>query len=496
MVRRQLWPFIVLLLIVALCIAAALLIDFMQLLGGYADRRFILTLSVSFVVFGLCFWSDPGRLVSTVSGFGFCVFVIAILISALLNDIDNDFQWVEAILYPAYLLAVAGLALILRRGGQQHLALVVSLLGAGAMLYAFTTPAVYLFAITDGVPTLDDFLPWGFVNIRYWSQTASWLLPLLPVAAGCGSLKRHRLWHVGIGLTAAIWWWLLILSSARGSVLSIFIAAAFCALLFGRGGWPWLVMIIKHVALGFLAWLLLSVLIPAIFVEEPQMRSIGTDTSGRVRLWAEAWAMSQVNIPFGMGPQSWLTHEIITAEYAAGKKLGHPHNMYLMWAAEYGWLAVSGLALIAFSGFRNLLVVRFQMRRNALNQEQNLLITGVTASVVAAMIHAGASAVLIAPASMLIGLIVLSVFWAFLHHFEFNPLSESLITVPERKGSRHITVLFALAILLIWNIQVTGYYQAMRTDKSWYSDNVPQGIQPRFWFHGNFPRHPDLMPEE
>jgi O-antigen ligase len=84
-------------------------------------------------------------------------------------------------------------------------------------------------------------------------------------------------------------------------------------------------------------------------------------------LWQEAWAMSWQNFPFGMGPQAWLTHDIITEAYRESRKFGHPHNMYLMWAAEYGWISIAGLVVLCGFAMKQLLrqVLAAKEGRNA-----------------------------------------------------------------------------------------------------------------------------------
>jgi hypothetical protein len=48
--------------------------------------------------------------------------------------------------------------------------------------YGAATITVYLFAMSDRVTSLSDYILCGFVSIRYWSHTDTWLLPLLPLA--------------------------------------------------------------------------------------------------------------------------------------------------------------------------------------------------------------------------------------------------------------------------------------------------------------------------
>ena len=205
--------------------------------------------------------------------------------------------------------------------------------------------------------------------------------------------------------------------------------------------------------------------------------------------------MSLFHFPFGMEPQYWVTHELITSAYEGHRKVGHPHNMYLMWAAEYGWLSVLGITLIGFSVLGRLFNIRSRLQRHALNSEHAHVVIALTASVCAAMVHAGVSAVLIAPASMLVGLAVGAIFWSVLNH------DQSKMACDARRYSHHIrwfrcaAAFFIFAVLIFWYFQVVNYYHAMQVDEPWYIENVPQSKQPRFWFHGNFPRRSHLMPE-
>lgn len=178
---------------------------------------------------------------------------------------------------------------------------------------------VYLFALSDKVANLVNFLPWGFVNIRYWSHIATWLLPLLPLAVLAGPLGAHRLWRLLVAIGAGLWWWILFMSSSRGSMLGIVFGVVLVLVLLGRTAYPWAKVLLQHLLLGIAFWVVLSLIIPSFIVDELQVRSLKTDSSGRMPLFIEAWHMSLQNFPFGMGPQSWLTHEVITSTYANSK---------------------------------------------------------------------------------------------------------------------------------------------------------------------------------
>lgn len=204
--------------------------------------------------------------------------------------------------------------------------------------------------------------------------------------------------------------------------------------------------------------------------------------------------MSMQNFPFGMGPQAWLTHDTLTAAYVGAPKLGHPHNMYLMWAAEYGWLSIAGLVVLGSVALRRLC---FQVSAARVgNTHNSLLLMGFTASVTAALVHAGVSAVFIAPGSMLVGLLVLSVFWALI--MPDSVLSARVASSQKPRRLAFAGYLSVIAFVLAsssWFREVLRYQQAMTDDIVYYEREVSQGVLPRFWLHGNFPRHPLEMPQ-
>ncbi|WP_417547080.1 O-antigen ligase family protein [Marinobacter segnicrescens] len=480
-------------------LASVLISDLMPTpLGGYADQRFLLVLLSGLLVTGSILTllnQSQLRGCSLVSELlPFTMFSVSFLLLTV-PFASQSYLWVEPGMYGFYFLAVGctGVALARVDAAFGYTCFLILLVASGCALYGAMSINVYLFALLDGVTDLVDFLPWGFVNIRYWSHAATWLVPLLPLAVLVGPMKKHSLWRALVALGAGLWWWLLFLSAARGSVLGVLFGAVLVFLTVGRQSLPWVKVFVQYLVTGVLIWLVLSVLIPSFLAEEAQIRAISSDSSGRIPLFVEAWQMSLYNFPFGMGPQSWLTHDVLTSVYRESKKFGHPHNMYLMWAAEYGWLLMGFLAIVVLQAVRG-----FWRQRNVFREEGGenlLLLTGFTASVSAALFHAGVSAVFIAPGSMLIGLFVLIGFWA---------LIQPAPTLSKEVGSGKTMLTYKLVAILLativaaawvaWAREVAIYYSDMRSDESFYQEQGGGGIYPRFWFHGNFPRSADQTP--
>lgn len=482
-------------LLLAAVFICVLFVDFLPLpFGGYASQRFMLV--------GLLGLAVVFPLTVLVYRYGWALFRYiwpAVLIAGAFVLLavpfhEAPYNWVEPGVYAAFFLGFVLLGCVLKSVEQRQYSVValVSVTALVVVFYGGATITVYMFALSDEVANLSTFIPWGFVSIRYWSHIATWLLPLLPLAVLIGPHKDERLWRFLVALGAALWWWIEFLSASRGSVLGIVFGVVLAVLLIGRPALPWLRVFLRYLAYGVLAWLLLSVIIPSVAMDDVNMRSLKSDSSGRMPLFVEAWRMSLENFPFGMGPQSWLTHEVLTEGYQRSGKLGHPHNMYLMWAAEYGWLLIGALILFVGQAVRLFWRRRAEVRVTG-GSPQALSLAALTASVSAALLHAGVSAVFMAPGSMLIGFLVLSVFWAL--------IAPDMLPVT-RKGRAGKRLVAALTVVLAsggagfyWWSEVSVYHEAMEDDLKFYYENVPAGTLPRFWFHGNFPRHFSQMPE-
>ncbi len=478
----------------AASITFVLFADFLPTLAGsYADQRFLLVAITGIVSIGALYLivtrSQKFRhslslmLPTSVLALSFPVLALPYA--------QQSYVFVEPGMYAFYFFAMisGAAALVFSGSGDRYARVVTVLASAACFLYGAMSVTVYLFAVQDRFFNLDNLIPWGFVNIRYWSHVATWLMPILPLAILVGPFGKFRLWRVIVATGAGLWWWIILLSTSRGTILGLLFGTLLVVLLFGRYSLPWLKLFLFYLVIGVLVWLLLSVLIPSLLAGQVELRSVSTDSAGRMPLFVEAWSMSLKELPFGMGPQSWLTHDLLTEGYAQSKKFGHPHNMYLMWAAEYGWVLLAVLAGLVVQVIRS-----FWRRRGELilhgNTDGTIILAGFTASVSAALFHAGVSAVFIAPGSMLVGLVVLTGFCALIETGKSVPQvrTTDVSGLPARRFFARFSALVLAFLWAVWLGQVAGYYTDMRQDEAHYQEEVGGATLPRFWFHGNFPR--------
>ncbi|WP_286220298.1 O-antigen ligase family protein [Marinobacter apostichopi] len=472
-------------------IFVSLFSDFLPVwIGSFAGQRFFQIFLLVFVVFFvLIVPSSDARANLWVDNWPAFLVSIAFLIFAAPLTV-SDYRWVEAGLFAFFFLAfsVLGWGIRARCCTEKVASTLVSVVVVGCFFYAAMSLTAYSFAIADDFSKLIDIIPWGFVNMRYWSHLATWFLPLFPLALLCGRLRNSGLWRVGVFFTAGIWWWVALLTMSRGSVISLGLAALIVLTIFGRAVLPWLAVSIKFLLLGVFLWCLLSWAIPELVFGETVIRSLHAGASGRFPLWWEAWQMSLRNFPLGMGVQSWLTHPTITPEYSSVQNFGHPHNMYLMWAAEYGWALMAFVAILLGVTFKRLLSLRGPIVSGA--REHASVIVAFSASCIAGLAHSGVSAVFMVPASMSAALVVLAVFWALtLQPNEGASASKGWSEAKSgRAGSKPMLACAVLILGVVWGQEVWRYHGAMEADLGIYAESPSAPFLPRFWLHGYFPR--------
>lgn len=453
--------------------------------GNYADQRFFLCL-VCWLVVCFCLGKNLTNrpLADGRSWFWWFLPLITVFLS---GELYTATYRVEPLMFAFFFLGVCLLSRPLSQSENLQLLLgrVLSVIAFLSLIYGFIALMNYGFSLRDGNRDIDTVLTWGFPNIRYWSHLATWLLPLAAAAQRSGSLAALPLVKGLFVLSGSFWWWILFSTSARGSALGLLIGSLVVVALFKRDALGWLRSLGVQFLGGGALWLILTLFLPWSFFGAAELREIDADSAGRILLWREAWEMSLVNFPFGMGPQSWLTHVVLSEGYASSKPYGHPHNMYLLWAAEYGWISVVALAFAAAAIIRSVLSCRRRLRAGGCD---HTILAGFTASVVAASVHSGFSAVLIAPASMLTGFLVLTLFMSTLRP-PYLAVSLSCSISPRRlmRLSSGLALLTVLVVGPFWMHEIGRYYQDNMEDRLTYKG---QGsiYSPRFWSHGDFPR--------
>lgn len=460
-------------------VPALLLVSFPGWPDIYAMRRFV-QMAVLVVLTLSLFWNNTFFRQYRRELLVLLMLLMLALLSSRLHS-TSDHYVADLFFIPFYLLAILIFASWLQACDLRQLTkYLLIIVVAMEFIYAVLTLLLYLLSFRGDGSEFADAIPWGYVNIRYWSHIATWLLPLMPLALNLGVRAMPSMWRPMVYLAAGTIWWLVIESVARGTLLAMSAAFVAVLLLAGRRALPWIRGLAEQAAVGVMLWLLLSWCLPHLVSgEAPGVPAMNFSSSGRIPLWHEAWEMSLQFFPLGVGAQSWLTHEGLTTAYANGFRFGHPHNMYLMWAAEYGWLYVLLLALLASLALRGRQQsTRLQAAVYELGSDTTCAFMGAC---IAAVVHAGVSGVFWSPASMLVGLPVIAILVAMRAGpapFEALGKSKSL--------SGRLVLIALVGLLLFWQGHVIAYYRAMKTDLEQIESD--RTLAPRFWVHGDYPR--------
>ncbi len=318
----------------------------------------------------------------------------------------------------------------------------------------------------------------GFVHVRMFNHLQTWSLPLVAGAVVIGYRQGGGLVWLGRGLLAA-WWMLLIASGGRGSSLALVLALAGCGLLYGRHARTWVREIIIGLAGGIVLYCVLYLWLAG---TTPGLLERDLDhDNGRFTFWRYAVELWQTAPWLGVGPMHYARFTGLTWHH------GSPHNVYLKWICEWGLLA--GGLMIGLCGWGVWSWIR-QVRRGlwaGMRSGEDVLRVALTASVLAACVHGGFSAVGGAPLSQVC--LVLVVGWMLgLHSRRVLPHSSSASKRRTYVAIGLVTVLLAAAHV---SVEATRGLRQAETSIEQFRVLVPgRPLKPRYWVQGFF-----LMPE-
>ena len=425
------------------------------------------------------------------------MFLLVVILAGLFLDEGGFFVEAVRSSYAVFLAGMLGVyGLIFRSAPRLRQAITswVIFIFVFATMFAVVSLLIYVLSMLGTTfESRHDLIPWGFENKRHWSHIATWSLPLLPLMIT--STRQHLpeilrpYFTVASYFAGGIWCWILLASMARGSLVSLLAGFVLIHVIFRTFQiQAYRTVFARMVLIGVVLWIVLEQLIP-LSLGVHSVPDINLTTSGRLPLWRESWALSLEAPVSGSGLLSWLTHVPLTDTYQ-NMRVGHPHNMYLLWAAELGWLVIIPLVIFALQVFRSLRGIATNSKPT---REQLEFLPAFTFSVAAAAVHASVSAVFLAPMSLLYALFTLPLFLVLLRSFNDFPRQTSEPSLLTRL--MRFTAVFVLFSMLVYQLigSVGYYYKEMFIDKRCLLQEGRLGrMYPRFWLHGDFPRPPSL----
>lgn len=303
----------------------------------------------------------------------------------------------------------------------------------------------------------------GFANFRFLNHLHTWSIPVM-----IGGYLKYRKdlipgFRILMLLILSMWWSLVFASGARGTSLGLMVSLILVLILYKREALQYL----KYFLVTALIGLVIYFLGFELFHEKGAHTLIRGETQDRLDLWWAAYIYIIENPMFGIGPMHF-------SDINNPFQISSPHNMYLLWAAEWG---IPALLLLIGIGFW-LLNKWISCSRTSVS---NLKIS-LTASVFAALVHSNVSGIFITPLSQLLGCSIVSIMIGIY----YKDRGETILT--PIKGFK-FSKMIIMGVLLVINIITYSIFVSHipdlkeRRDQFKTEENETR-MYPRFWDQG------------
>ena len=308
-----------------------------------------------------------------------------------------------------------------------------------------------------------------FAHPRFYNQLQTWCIPVLAALPLVFPGKR---W-IKIGCTAllGLQWFLVISVAARGTIVSLLIAMVFIAFWLPQQRKFWLKYQLAGLLVGMVIYsgilFLNGMLIPQSQSGEFYAHSVGRSlahTSGRSLLWRLSVEDAVEHPLLGAGP----------TRYACESELmlpAHPHGFPFRILGEWGIIAL--LLVLILAVMIGLDFLKRLKHPNISSQADPPLKAMLSISLIAGVIHACVSGLLIMPASQVTLILIAGWNLSLLGNTQLpskNPLSASSVLIAG--------MLFACANLVFAAREIPQL-----PDRTSYSEHYGP-MMPRFWQDG------------
>ena len=308
-----------------------------------------------------------------------------------------------------------------------------------------------------------------FAHPRFYNQLQTWSIPTL---AALPLLFPHKRWiKIGCVFLIGLQWFLVIALAARGTAISLFIAMVFIALWIPAHRGVWLKFQLGGLIVGnaiyFGIIFLNGALIPKSESGEFYAYSVGrpmAHTSGRSTFWRLSINDAIKHPLLGSGPTRFACDSELVLP-------AHPHNFPLRILGEWGMIAFVLFLMLAITiGLAFLKNLKYR-NEESLTDPPLKAIVGV--SLIAGIIHACLSGLLIMPASQVALIIAAS--WA---------LSLSGETPPKLKKPAFGNILIVTALLLASTTFLFATTEIAKPPENKVQPDPSYRMAPRFWQDG------------
>lgn len=296
-----------------------------------------------------------------------------------------------------------------------------------------------------------------FINPRFLDQFLVWIIPLALLPLG---FIKSKLWRAII-YVLTIGAWILVWSTyAKGLILSFLMSLFLCSLIFRSKFWHWF----KPQLLAIVISLVLSLSYFLLFGPHALSINISASLAPRLTLWHKALVLIMAHPLLGIGPMHFA--------YYPDNIFAHPHNSFLLVAAEWGIPALFILLLLFIRGIKNWLKVAAEGK--------GIKHIGLTVAFVAGCLYSLVSGVIVMPMSQIMMMIVIG--WML--GLTLKPTTLNI--------SYNAHIIMILLVLLVFAGTVIGVipnlYNLYNHEWGWMLQHYQQHqhlmFNPRFWMQG------------
>lgn len=316
----------------------------------YDQQRFLMLLLLAAALLAFALWPAPRtpRLTPYL--------VSAAVVLSAISPLPG-WAFAESALFIGLVIAAYWVCRTLRGLNQKH----PSTLIYGLIVYAtlISLPPLMQFGlsiISERAEFALSTLFSGFSNHRFFSQTESFVLPLMTLPAML--LDRDSRWRKLGNVAACLLWLLAFAAGTRAFYVAMVAGGAFSWVFNGEKGRNWMCWQSKFSMIGLLGYLLLFKVAPwllniSITSDNARLNQLESalNSSGRLEMWIAGSRLITEHPLTGIGPMHFATLAAET-NFSSGFA-AHPHNSVIQLLVEWGIpMGVTLLCLVGIGFWR------------------------------------------------------------------------------------------------------------------------------------------------
>ncbi|MEX0661119.1 MAG: O-antigen ligase family protein [Balneolaceae bacterium] len=325
-------------------------------------------------------------------------------------------------------------------------------------------PEKYNFILTiDGVDLKGKEVLY-FDNKRFFNHTQTWTLPLLVgLLTYLQKQNYEKIIRGLLFLLTACWWMLLFVTTGRGAIFGIVVSLILLAVIWRKDVYAFVKNTVLSLSAGGVLYYVMFIL-PVDKIGQTIFR-IESSRPFRFLGALEVWWQNPL---FGLGPMHY-------AQIGKSQFVGHPHNFYLQFLSEWGIFAFIALACLAVTGM--IFIYKNYSKTKEASRNRIIYIT-LTWSLLAGLIHAFFSGVMMTPMSQMWFVLIVAWFLGYGRKI----IADNVIGI----RFNYLTMIYVFFLIIVLWMVSYDIFNLTEIYEKYLTDYPHQSFKPRFWVQGLF----------